>query len=73
MSNKTKIVFGTTAVLARSVERLTAVWEVAGSNPGAVSILQRCSLCTASGLDLPVTQMTTVPSPAGYAKILCPN
>ena len=39
MNNETVIVFGTTAVLARSVERLTAVREVAGSNPRTALIL----------------------------------
>ena len=34
MNNKTVIEFGTAAVLAQSVERLTAVQEVAGLNPG---------------------------------------
>ena len=34
MNNKTVIEFGTAAVLAQSVERLTAVREVAGLNPG---------------------------------------
>ena len=34
MNNKTVIEFATAAVLAQSVERLTAVREVAGLNPG---------------------------------------
>ena len=34
MNNKTVIEFGTAALLAQSVEHLTAVQEVAGLNPG---------------------------------------
>ena len=34
MNNKTVVEFATAAVLAQSVERLTAVREVAGLNPG---------------------------------------
>ena len=34
MNNKTVIEFATAAVLAQSVERLTAVRKVAGLNPG---------------------------------------
>ena len=34
MNNTTVIEFATAAVLAQSVERLTAVREVAGLNPG---------------------------------------
>ena len=39
MNNETIIEFWTSAVLARSVERLNAVREVAGLNPGVASIL----------------------------------
>ena len=38
MNNETVIEFGTATVLALSVERPTAVREVAGLNPGAASL-----------------------------------